>query len=122
MKKVLKYSTLLISFVPLIAAAQTSSGVTDILDRFSGLINGIIGILFAIGLLVFIWGVVRFVASAGDEKARTEGKNFMTWGIVGLVIMASVWGLVGAIVRYFGLNQQRTEVNIPKVPQVDLSR
>ena len=114
MKKILKYSPLVLSFLPLTASAATT--VVQLIEDFRFLINLIIGLLFGIALLVFVWGVVRFIASAGDEKARTEGKNFMTWGIIGLVIMASVWGLTGAIISYFKIGGMDSTITIPRVP------
>ncbi len=57
----------------------------------------IIPTLVALALALFLWGCVQFIMSAGDEKVRGEGKQKMMWGIVGLFVIVSVWGLVALI-------------------------
>ncbi|MDB5237375.1 MAG: hypothetical protein JWL88_477 [Parcubacteria group bacterium] len=61
--------------------------------------NQIIGLLFAAAFLLFIFGVFRyFFLKGGDSKAREEGRGFMIWGIIGLAVMFSVWGLVRLVI------------------------
>ncbi len=51
--------------------------------------------LFAtIAVVVFVFGMVRFIALAGDDKSKSTGKALMTWGLIALFVMVSVWGLV----------------------------
>ena len=76
--------------------------VNNILDDVEIFIDRIIGLLFAVATLVFLWGIVVFIASAGDEKERSRGKYLMTWGIIGLAVMAVAWGLAGILVNYLG--------------------
>jgi len=55
-------------------------------------------ILFAIAFLVFLWGVYKyFILGAADEKSRTDGKQFVLWGLIGFVVISSVWGLVNIV-------------------------
>ena len=70
----------------------------------------IIPLLVGVTLLSFFWGLAKFIRAAGDEKKITEGKEFMKWGIVGLFVMVSIWGLVNLFYRdVFG-----TSLAIPK--------
>lgn len=107
------------AFLPLAASAQTLVGSSGILTNFRNLINTVIGLLFSVAVLIFLWGVVQFIAKSGDEAGRTKAKGIMTWGIVGLVVMASVWGILNALVAYFGTGvvQPGTGV-IPEVPSL----
>lgn len=67
--------------------------------------NSIIPFIFAIAFVFFIWGTVKFfLIGADDEKSKTQGKQFMIWGIVALAVMLSVWGLVAILGSTFGLN------------------
>jgi hypothetical protein len=52
--------------------------------------------------ICFLWGVTLYLRSAGDEKARKDGTLYMTWGIVGLVVMFGVWGFVGLLAKIVG--------------------
>jgi hypothetical protein len=54
-------------------------------------------------LLVFFWGLAKFIARVGgDVKAVEEGKNLMIWGIVGLFVMISIWGILAFMSDQFG--------------------
>ena len=78
--------------LPAIVSAQ---GVGRLLLEFGDLIDTIIPILVAIGLLVFLWGLVKFIFRvSGDEKAVEGGKRLMFWGIIALFVMVSVWGII----------------------------
>ena len=52
------------------------------------------GLILAAAIVFFLWGVAQFVKSAGDEEARKTGKNHIIYGIIGIAVMVSMWGLV----------------------------
>ncbi len=56
------------------------------------ILSPLIPLLFGVTLVVFLWGIFRFILSEGD--AKKTGKGVMLWGIVGLFVIASLWGLV----------------------------
>jgi hypothetical protein len=65
---------------------------------FASVVNGLMGYIYALewllsgaALLIFIWGVVKFM---GGSKSQTDGYKFMTWGIVGLFVILSLSGLI----------------------------
>ncbi len=60
-------------------------------------------LIISLTILVFIWGIFRMVTSS-DGAAREEARGYITWGIVALFVMVSVWGLVNILVRSFALN------------------
>lgn len=72
-------------------------------NRF--ILNPLIGLLFFVALLVFLWGVFRFVANASSEDARETGKRNMMWGILGMFIMVSVYGIIRLVLGTFGITQ-----------------
>ena len=63
-----------------------------LVDNF--FIIGLFPLMIGLALIVFLWGVFKFVRDSGDESARTEGKKFIMWGLVGLFVMLCVWALV----------------------------
>ena len=69
-----------------------------------GLINVVIvPVIFALAFLVFIYGVVKyFFVHGGDEVKRGEGRQFILWGIIGIVVLLSVWGLVNLLLSTLG--------------------
>ncbi len=70
-------------------------------DTIVWVVNSVlVPVLIAIAFIVFLWGVFNyFIYSSDDEAKRKEGRQFVLWGIIGLVIIFSVWALVN-IVNY----------------------
>ena len=70
----------------------------------SAVIYPIITLLFAAGLIVFIWGVIEFLMGLsqipGGSKAD-DGKRHMLWGLVGMFIMVAAVTLVQMIKNTF---------------------
>ena len=76
------------------------TSLTDLIRAVGSLINIALPILVAIALLVFFWGLVKFISRVGgDEKAVEEGRNTMIWGIIALFVMISVWGIIYFVKR-----------------------
>lgn len=95
MKKIV-YAVL--AWSPLLALAQSSPVVSN-LNTFLGtlkpLIQTIISIMFALGIVYFFWGLVKFIMNvSSDPKAADAGKSMMIWGIVALVVMVGIYGLI----------------------------
>jgi hypothetical protein len=73
-------------------APQDFRGLVSI---FLDIIGLIIPFIFALALLVFLWGLTRaWILGAGDEKNVTAGKQIAFAGILGLVVMTAVWAIV----------------------------
>ena len=62
----------------------------------------VIALLVSLSVVVFLWGVFKFVANAGDEKEVENGKRFMLWGVIALFVMLCVWAFVAIIASIFG--------------------
>ena len=100
---------------PLLVAAQVTSLQTTLVN-VQGTLNTVIGLLFVIATIVFLWGVIQFIAASGDEQKRAKAKGIMTWGIIGLAVMAAAWGIVNVLVTYFGVGGVATPPTIPRIP------
>lgn len=70
------------------------------IDAFSDIAR--LGLSLAV--IVFLWGIVKFVAHAGDEKAVEEGKEVIVYGLVAIFVIVSLWGIVGFIQGNFDLS------------------
>ncbi|OGI76206.1 hypothetical protein A3C67_03250 [Candidatus Nomurabacteria bacterium RIFCSPHIGHO2_02_FULL_42_19] len=113
MKKHIKYILLptlsLTAVLPLFASAQGFfgpcfgfRGIDLLLCRISYLLNSVLPILLALGVVYFVWGVVQYVI--GDsEEVKEKGKNHIIYGIIGLVVIIGLWGLVYIVANTFGL-------------------
>lgn len=62
----------------------------------------LITLLSLAAFVVFVWGVVQFIANAEDEEKRKTGQQHMIWGIIGLVIMFGANAVVALIKQTVG--------------------
>ena len=71
------------------------------------ILNPIILLLFALSFLYFVYGIVIFLSKESDGKGneRAEAKNSIMWGIVGMVIMFSVYGIINFVITTFGIQK-----------------
>ncbi len=83
--------------------AMGAEDIGDVLAIVVGIFNIVVSVIVGFALLMFLWGVAKFIGNADNETARTEGKNLMIWGIVALFVMISVWGLVAVIQETFDI-------------------
>lgn len=89
------------------------STIADILNFFTCLILGsVIPLIMTLAIATFIWGVVQFVIK-DDTKEKEKGKQFMIYGIIGLFVMTSFWGIVKLLTDTFGTNGTNV---IPTLP------
>lgn len=97
-------------------SACGSGDLSAILCKIGELLNTIMPLLIALGVVYFIWGVITYVIS-NDEEAKSRGRNMMIWGIIGLLVIVSIWGLVSILKNTFGLsNPSQGTVQIPCIP------
>ncbi|MDQ5912329.1 MAG: hypothetical protein QG568_544 [Patescibacteria group bacterium] len=75
------------------------------------IINPIIMLLFAVAVLVFLYGVFEYMKNSDSEDGRLEGQRHMLSGVFGLFIMISVFGIIHLILNTIGVSSQDTGVN-----------
>src|SRR3989344_7728180 len=103
-KKLIVLSGFVLGLAPVMALAQVTTGgnptvctggqVTTfqgMLCKVSELLNAVLPVIIALGIVYFVWGVVTYVI-ASDEEAKKTGRNRIIYGIIGLAIIISVWG------------------------------
>lgn len=80
------------------------------------IINSIlVPVLISIAFIVFLWGVYNyFILGADNETKRSEGKTFALYGIIGFVVLFSVWGIVNIFMGTLGLSTG----NVPAFPTI----
>jgi ribose/xylose/arabinose/galactoside ABC-type transport system permease subunit len=103
MKKTLVRIGAALALFPALVGAQSIGGLMGLLDMANQLINRLIPFVITLALLVFLWGILKYVFSSNGE-GRDEAKGYMIWGIIGLFVMVSVWGLVNILVRSLSLD------------------
>jgi O-antigen/teichoic acid export membrane protein len=101
MKRIL---TILTIFLPLFAFAQGQTQLVRILSSIRDWLNIIIPILVILSLIYFIWGVIRFVIQ-GNEETKKEAKEQVIYGLIGIFVLLSVYGIINLIGKTLNVNQ-----------------
>ncbi len=65
--------------------------------------NYLVVLIIGMTVLVFMYGLMKYMFKGREsDSARTEGRKLMLWGIIGIFVMISVWGLVGILSNTLG--------------------
>lgn len=120
MKKVGVQTTALTAtfmLMPIVALAQFGE-IDSFFGNITSFINDIlIPLVFAIALLVFLYGVFKyFILGGGDSGSREEGTQLMLYAVIGFVVMVSIFGIVNLIASGLGFSDDEEIKNIPNAP------
>jgi len=67
------------------------------------IVNPIIKLLIAVAVVYFLFGVVKYFIGSrdrADSQGAEEGKQHMLWGIIGVAITISAFGIVNLIANF----------------------
>ena len=114
-----KIAAALAILVPSIASAQAITDVNSLTYKLTNIGNVVLEILIAFAVIYIVFNAIRYIM-AGDkpEERNAIGKGIL-WGIVGLFVILSIWGLVRILTNTF-----RTDTTAPvnQFPQVQYPR
>ena len=100
-----------IVFSPLSSHAQGFENLRDLVSELYGFFNLLVGFLIGLAVVLFFWGMVRYIG-AGDDSSKIEaGRKLILWGLLGIFIMISMWGIITVFVYAFGF-----DVGSPNLP------
>ena len=67
------------------------------------ILNPIILLLFAVSTVYFIYAVVKFLSLDPSDGERSKARDAIIWGLFGMLIMFSVYGLISFVLTSFGV-------------------
>ena len=114
MRKLLGSSVLAAATValPTLASAATLLNTLALANTF---LNALIGLFITLAIVVFFWGLIRYVLAAGEAKA--EGLQIMFMGVIAIFVMVSIWGIIRLLQSTFQVTS--TDPVIPKGIQIN---
>lgn len=90
---------------PLIALLLPLTSFAVVYDVFDtefyvlGLVQKL-GFLFVIiAIIVFFWGLVKFINNASDTSEHEEGKRFIVGSLIAFTVLFSIWGIVALVLQ-----------------------
>ena len=95
----------LVLTLPMIASAADLLSTLVLVNRF---LNGVIGVIITIAIIVFFWGLVRYLTDVGEEKHK--GLLIMFYGLIAIFVMVSIWGIIHLLQNTFGISGQNQAI------------
>ncbi len=68
------------------------------------IINPIIVLMFAVAILVFLYGMFEYFIHGASSTERETGSRHIIAGVVGIFIMVSVFGIINIVINTIGAN------------------
>ena len=96
--------------------------VGTLLSTGQSLMNLLIRVLVGFAILMIVIGVVRFIiaGTSGSEEAQAKAKGTILYGVLGLFVITTIWGLVGIVRRSLGTGAPGSgDYVLPCVPGQD---
>ena len=89
------------SFSQLFNTTYAATGI-PLLDKIQeNILNPVITLLFSAAVVWFLYGVFEFVRGQGSDEARKTGAQHILWGVIGMAIMISAYGIINIICGTF---------------------
>lgn len=100
--------------LPALASAATLLNTLALANTF---LNALIGLFITLAIVVFFWGLIKYLVNAGEAKA--EGLQIMFYGVLAIFVMVSIWGIIRLLQSTFSVTS--TSPVIPQGIQINTS-
>ncbi len=70
-------------------------GIPGLIGR---VINGVLGVVGSLALIMFVYGGLLWMTSAGNDEKVKQGKDVLIWATLGLLIIFASYALVNFII------------------------
>ncbi|MDO8521140.1 MAG: hypothetical protein Q7S52_03425 [bacterium] len=88
---------------PTVAFAQALSQFQNLVTSIGQIVDMLVPILITLAVVMFFWGLVKYIANASDETAKEAGKSLMIWGLIAIFIMVALWAILGFVSTQLGI-------------------
>ena len=68
------------------------------------LVAPLFGLIIGAAVVFFMWNMFGAIKSADQSEERAKMKERALWGIIGIFVMVSMWGIVGFLTSSLKLN------------------
>ena len=94
-------------FSPFIAEAKS---IKDIIQVFIDILGLIVKLLWLLAFVVFIWGIVKFIAAAGNPAKKESARNYIIYGLIGVFVLLSFMGIIKIVGETFGIPTENPSI------------
>ncbi len=90
-----------LAFSPALVFAQPLTDINSVADKATNIGNLVIGLAISLAVLWIIVNTVRYLIATNDMENRKSAGWGILFGVVGLFVIMSIWGLVAILKTSF---------------------
>ncbi|MSU55252.1 MAG: hypothetical protein EXS46_01780 [Candidatus Taylorbacteria bacterium] len=87
----------LFHFPIFVSALDKPENLTDFVGNFITSLDFVIAFIVLLSFFTFLTGILKYVNAGGDEERLGKAKQLIIYGILGLFVMFSFWGLASIV-------------------------
>lgn len=76
-------------------------GTTNVSTYIGRIINGLMGIMGSLALVMFVYGGVLWMTSAGESERAEKARSIVVWSVLGLAVIFASYALVNFVFEAF---------------------
>lgn len=104
MKIIKKLIPLGLMAMPFAAGAVNVTSFDSLVTLVNGILDSLVPLIIGVAVVILLIAIVNYIRAGEEEEKRDKAKSLMIYGIVGLFVMVSLWGLVAILSGTFNLN------------------
>lgn len=89
---------------PLGNSLKSPTNLTEFVNNFITILNPITFFIAGFGFFGLITGILKYVGAGADEERLGKAKQLIVYGLIGMFIIFSFWGIVNLFAKsYLGV-------------------
>lgn len=89
--------------------------IESVLTAIGRSLSILIPFLAIVATVMLIYGIVKYIASGGDEDKVGDARRMILYGVVGLALMMGIWAIVRILLDFFGLGGAAVPIPGPDI-------
>jgi hypothetical protein len=77
-------------------------GTVDAASFMGRLVNGAMGVLGSVTLVMFVYGGILWMTAAGDSARTEKARSILVWSSLGLAVIFASYAIVKFVFEAFG--------------------
>jgi bacteriorhodopsin len=118
MKKIIdKIFIIALAVLPIGASAQTLRDINEVAKKASNIGNLFVQLAISLAVIWIIISVIRYFVISEGEEAHKAGGMAILYGVIGLFVILSIWGMVWILKNSFKFSDnERPSFNDVMIP------
>ena len=106
-KKLIPFGLMALPF-----AAGAVESANDLFNLIEEILCKLAPMLVAIAVIVLLVAIINYIRAGEEEEKRGKARDMMIYGIIGLFVMISLWGLVAILSGTFNLDKDIPDIEV----------